>query len=297
LELRHLRYFVALAEELNFARAAARLNIAPPALSVQIRKLEEEIGTDLLAREGRGSKLTSAGRIFLLQARKSLADVHLGVALARQAASGEIGHLSIGYNTPTEFKIFPKIVPAFKKAAPHAHFSFFDLKTTQVVEGLRRDELDLGFVWLPIPTEEFDVQELSQEPLVAVIPVGHRLAAMPSISIKDLSQEPLIAFRPVLEPFTFHQIEQLFLRAGATMNVAYELDSSPQMVNFVAMGIGISILPDYIRSVRRDGVVYKTLRQSNIVKTLAIVKKKGRGGLSEVFYKFTIKNLSSRHER
>src|SRR5258708_1983764 len=133
MELRHLRYFVTVAEELNFARAAARLRIAPPALSVQIRKLELEIGTDLLARDGRGSKLTDAGRIFLVQARKSIADAGLGVALARRAAKGEIGHMSIGYNTPSEFGIFPKVIPAFKKKSPDVDLRFHNLTTPQIV--------------------------------------------------------------------------------------------------------------------------------------------------------------------
>ena len=101
---------------------------------MQIRKLEEEIGVDLLAREGRGTKITEAGRAFLPQARKSLADAQLGASLARRAAHGEIGQLSIGYNTPTEFRVFPRVIPAFRQQAPNIHLSFHDLKTVQIIE-------------------------------------------------------------------------------------------------------------------------------------------------------------------
>jgi DNA-binding transcriptional LysR family regulator len=291
MELRHLRYFVAVAEELNFTRAAERLHIAQPPLSVQIRNLESEIGAELLSREARNIKLTEAGRVFLEQARQTLANANRGVTLARQAAKGEIGHLSIGHNRPAEFRVFPKIVPAFKKKRPHVHLTFHSLKMSQQFEALRRDELDLGFVWLPVPTDEFDVQELTKEPLVAMLPADHRLAAAASVSIKDLLHEPLILFPRALDPETYHEIEQLFLRAGGVMNVVYELETLLSVINFVAMGSGCSLLPDFTRIIRREGIVYKPLRGPNIVKTLAIVKKKGRGDLAEMFYRFTVDNL------
>jgi DNA-binding transcriptional LysR family regulator len=299
MELRHLKYFVALAEKLNFTRAAAALHIAQPALSVQIRKLEEEIGTALLSREGRKVRLTEAGRVFLEQARKSISEAKRGVTLARQAANGEIGHLSIGYNTPAAFRVFPKLVPAFRKRWPEVQLTFHSLKIAQQLEGLRRNELDLSFIWLPIPQEEFDVQELARESLVAAIPSGHRLACMSSVSIRDLSREPLILLSRALDPETYHQIEQLFSRAGAVMNVAYQLENSLSMINFVAMGSGCSLLPEYVRDIRQDGVVYKPLRSPNLVKTLAMIKNKGTSSeLANAFYRFAVETFpASRGEK
>ena len=116
MELRHLRYFVAVAEELNIRRAAARLHMAPPPLSVQIRQLETEIGAELFSREKRRMKLTDAGRFYLDHARHLLADVQRGVILARQAANGEIGHLSIGHYTPAGFRVLSKVLPHLQKA-------------------------------------------------------------------------------------------------------------------------------------------------------------------------------------
>lgn len=292
MELRHLRYFVAVAEELSFSRAAERLHIAAPPLSVQIRQLETEIGADLLSREGRNIKLTEAGRVFLEQARKTLTDASRGIALARQAANGEIGHLWIGYNMPAEFRIFPRIIPQFNKKSPGVHLTFHDLKNPQILDALRRDELDVGIVWLPIDTDEFDVHELTQEPLVAVLPADHRLASASSVCVKDLSHEPLILPSRVLASLTFQQFEQLFQSAQATMNVAHELESSRSTIAFVAMGMGCSLLPDYVRALHMDGVVYKPLRPPNIVKTLAIVKKKRCSALVESFYQFTVSRFA-----
>lgn len=293
MELRHLRYFVAVAEELSIRRAAARLHIEPPPLSKQIRALEEEIGAELLAREGRGHRitLTEAGRIFLEHARKTLVDANRGAVLARQAAQGAIGNLAIGYDAPAEFRVFPKIVPAFQKKWPQVHLSFQSLNVAQQLEKLRRDELDIGFVWMPIPAAEFDAHELLKEPLIAVLPADHRLARASKVSIKDLSAERLIMFPRALYPDVYYQVEQLFLGAGAVMNVVYELESPLSVVNFVAMGSGCSLLPDYVRCIRHDGVVHKPLRPQSMVKSLAIVKKKGRGNVADSFYRFTVENL------
>ncbi len=293
MELRHLRYFVAVAEGLSFTRAAARLHIAQPSLSVQIQKLEAEVGATLLSREGRNVRLTEAGRVFLERAQKMLADATQSVAMARRAAKGEIGNLSIGYNTPAEFRVFPTLVPAFRKKWGDVHLTFHSLKIPQQLEALRRNELDLGFVWLPVPTDEFDVGELTQEPLVAVVPSNHRLAAARSVSIKDLSQEPLVLFSRMLAPDSFHQIEELFMRASAVMNVAYELENLLSMINFVAMRMGCGIVPDHTRTIRRKGIVYRPLRPPNLIRTLAVIKRKGRGDLAESFFRFTIDRIDA----
>lgn len=287
MELRHLRYFVAVAEEMSFRRAAVRLHIAPPPLSVQIRKLEAEIGAELFARVGRGIQLTEAGRVFLEQARKTLSDARRGIALARQAAHGEIGNLSIGYNAPTGFRVFPKVLPLFRKRWPNVHLTFHAQTVGQQLQGVMREELDVGFVWLPIPREALDVQELVREPLFAVLPSSHRLASKATVSIRDLAREPLVLLARTHDPETFREIEQLFRRAGVAMNVAYELENSLSMINFVAMGCGCSLLPEYTRAIRHDGVVHRPLSSPRLVKTLAVIKKQARGDLAETFFRFT----------
>jgi len=292
MELRHIRYFVAAAEELNLRRAAARLHIAQPALSVQIHQLETEIKAQLFSRGGRGIKLTEAGRVFLEQSRQILNDVGRAVSQAQQAANGEIGHIRIGHNGPAELLVFPRIVPAFRKKWPQIHFSFENLRTPQQIERLRRDEIDIGFVWHPIPTDEFDVTELFDVPLVAVLPTENPLAKKAALTIKDLSNEPLIIFPRARDPESFHEIEKLFLDASATMNVVYEFDLMLAVVNFVAMGIGCGLLPDYSSRMHMPGAVYRPLKPPHFAKKLAIVKAKGSSGVTDSFYKFAIEKLS-----
>jgi DNA-binding transcriptional LysR family regulator len=291
IDLRHLRYFVAIAEEMSFTRAAVRLRVAQPSLSVQIRALERQLGVDLLLRDGRGIKLSEAGRIFVEQARRTLAEVQKGVDLARQAASGELGQLTIGYNMPAAFRVFPRIVPPYRKLRPNVHLSFRGLYTPRQLDAVRREELDLGFVWLPFPTLEFDVHELFQEPLVAIVPAEHRLAGAKSMSIRDLSGEPLVLASRFADPTSYQQIERLFTDVGAVMNVAYELESSTAMIDFVAMGGGCALLPNNTCSMRSDRVVSKRVKAPTISKSLAMIKKKGRGGLAQGFFEFVAREF------
>jgi DNA-binding transcriptional LysR family regulator len=292
MELRHLRYFVAVAEELNFRRAAERLHIAPPPLSVQIRKLEAEIGTELFSRQARGVRLTEAGKVFLDQARQLLAGARRGVTLAREAGQGEIGQLAIGYNAPAGFLIFPRVVPPYRLAHPKVQLTFHALNMPQQLEGLQREELDLGVIWLPLRAAGFDVQELVREPLIAVLPATHRLADQKDITIRQLSREPMILPSRTLHAEVYEEIARAFERGRAVLNSAYELESSLSMINFVAMGVGCTLLPDYARSIRQEGVVFRPLRSPQIVKTLALIKKRGRKGLAEAFFQFARQTLA-----
>jgi DNA-binding transcriptional LysR family regulator len=297
MELRYLKYFVVVAEELNFTRAAERVHIAQPSLWAQIRKLELEIGVNLLARAGRGIKLTDAGRVFLEQARRTLADAERGVALARQAANGEIGQLSIGHNVPAGFRVFPQTIPSFKRAWPRVQLTFHSLNVPQQLEGLRREEIDVGFVWLPVPDEEFDVCPLVEEPMVAVLAADHRLVSKAAVTVKDLSREPMILPARPGASNSYHEIEQLFAHAGAVLNVAYELDNSVAMINFVAMGCGCSLLPDYVRNIRQEGIVYKPLRAPNMTNTLAIIKRKSAGRVADSFFQFAAERFTTKRAR
>jgi LysR family transcriptional regulator, hca operon transcriptional activator len=292
MELRHLRYFVAVAQDLSFRKAAEQLHISPPPLTVQIRDLEREIGTDLLLRIGRRIALTDAGRVFLESARQILADAERSVLLARQAACGEIGRLSIGYNAVAEFGVLPNLIPAFKRQWPKVHLTLHSLRTPQQVEALSQGALDLGFVCPPIATDAFDIQELTRQPFVAVLSSRHRLASAATVSFAALSNEPLIMYSRALDPDSFRQIEQQFQRAGAVMKVAYELETSQSMIALVAAEHGCCLVPEYVRSVPREGVVYKPLGPPSIVRTLSIIKHKGTAGLTEVFYRFAADTLS-----
>lgn len=293
MELRHLRYFIAVAEELSFTRAASRLHIAQPALSVQIRNLETEVGARLLVRKARGIALTQAGEVFLQHARQSVNCAAQSVKQARRAVDGEVGTLAIGYTIVAEFLVFPNVVPPFRKAWPDVQFTFHSLSAREQIEGLRRDELDLGFLYLPVPTDEFDVHELQKTALVAVLPEDHPLAAKPSVSLKEISKEPLIGNPRLWEP----EMEQLLLRVGGTPRVAYEYQTIVSILNFVAVNEGCSILPDYVRRIHVDGVAYRPIRSPNLVKTLAVIKKKTTHRLAQSFYRHVVEQYDAANNR
>jgi len=294
MELRHLRYFVTVAEEMNFTRAAARLSIAQPPLSVQIRRLEAEIGAQLFLRSGRQIALTDSGRVFLEHARHTLLVAERSVDLARRAARGEVGHLSIGYNTVAEFKVFPSIIPDFRRLYPGVHLSFHEFETAQQVSLLRDGAVDVGFVWLPFSGDEFEIRKLTRATFVVALPAAHRLASRPTVSLAELSDDPFLVFSRVLDPQTYREIEDLFQETEATMTVALELESLLSLLNFVAIGSGYALVPDYMQAVRREGVTYKTLKGRNVIKTLAVAKRRELGGIADAYYRFTVEKLANR---
>lgn len=274
MELRHLRYFVAVAEECNFRRASLRLHVAQPALSVQVRQLEEEIGTPLFTRAGRGVTLTAAGEVFLGYARQALRETMSGVERARQAGSGDIGHLNIGYSTAASFLVFPTVIPAFRREHPGVQLNFRSLFLAEQIEALASGEIDIGFGYLPFATEGLDVVPLTKEDLVAVIPVAHRLARERSITIKDLSGEPLVLPSRLVMPQHRQLITNLFDLSGSAMIVAYEVEHAINLINFVGAGLGCSLLSNYVLRIRQDTVIYKTIDPPNLSLELAVMKRK-----------------------
>jgi DNA-binding transcriptional LysR family regulator len=243
-EFRLMRYFIAVAEELSFTRAAQRLHMAVPPLSVQIRRLEQEIGAQLLTRDARKIALTAAGQVFLHEARRTLAQVHRTVTLTRHVAGGDTGSLEIGYNAVAEFGMLTQIIKAFRQKWPKVHLTLHGMRTPDQLEALRHDELDVGFICPPLFAEDLDMQLLQKQPFVAVLPENHRLAAAPGISFEDLSAEPLIMYSRGLDTDAFQQIEKAFAASGAIMNVAFEVDTSTAMVEFVARGSGCCLMTE-----------------------------------------------------
>jgi DNA-binding transcriptional LysR family regulator len=292
MELFQARYFVAVGEQLSFRRAAEGLHVSPSSLSVQVRKLENEIGAELLIREGHYVKLTEAGRVFLKEARQFLDHAARSVSLARRAAKGDLS-LTVGYNTVAEFTVLPWIVAAFKKGWPQTRLTLRSLKTPEQFAALSCNELDLGFICPPVPSDEFEVRELGREPFVVVLPTEHPLAREASVSFSSLSREPLILYSRVLDPDSYRQIEREFRLANAVMNVVYELESSPAMIHFVAAGNGCCIAPEYVCGIRREGVVCKPLEPNSIVRTLAVAKRKDSTALADSLYRFAIDHFVS----
>jgi DNA-binding transcriptional LysR family regulator len=290
-ELRHFRYYIAVAEEQSIAAAARRLYMAAPPLSVQMRRLEAEVGTPLLIIRGRQRiSLTEAGEVFLQRARQALAHVHGSIALVRQVAKNQGGHLTVGYNAVAEFGVLPNMVRKFREAVPSARFALRALRTPDQVQALIRHEIDVGFVCLPVATDGYEITELASQPFVVVLPIGHRLAAQRRVSFHDLSSEPLILYSRNLDPNSFREIEDRFSGADALMNVVYEMDSSLSMVQFAADGHGCCIAPEYVHTFVPAAAVCRPLGPPTIMRTLAVCMRNGAGKLPQAFYRFVVEH-------
>src|SRR5688572_22435187 len=187
MDLRHCRYFVAVAEELHFGRAAKRLGISQPPLSQQIRALEAEIGVELLRRTKRVVRLTPAGEVFLQSSRKLLRDVEDSLDVTRRASRGEVGSLQLGYAPGAEIELLPRVVRAFYRKYPDVDVRLVPLHTREQLDSLRQGRIDAGLLLLPAAAEGLEIRTLRREPLVVVLPREHPLARRAEIRPRDLA--------------------------------------------------------------------------------------------------------------
>lgn len=265
MELRHLRYFVSVAEELNVRRAAARLHIAQPALSRQIRQLEFEVGAELLHREKRRIFLAPAGTVFLPEARRTLAAAQHAISVARAGERGELGDLSIGFVESAAFGILPGVLKRFRKQFPAVRLSLWELVTNEQLRALHERRLDVGFLRTPIDDRDISTRTLLREPLRAALPLSHPLAKRKRIRLAQLAGEPFILFPRALGPNFFDQIVGACRRAGFGPKIVQEAIQMGTIVSLVAIGLGVALVPASLENLRRKGVVYKRLRESSAV--------------------------------
>jgi DNA-binding transcriptional LysR family regulator len=206
MDLRKLRYFVATAEELHFGRAARRLGLSQPPLSMQLRALEEDLGVRLFDRDNRNVALTRVGALLLVEARRILAQVDQARSLVRRAGRGEYGSLSVGFITPVEYSFLPPLLREFRRQHPHVALQLHELMTDQQLAELERGTLDVGFLTGPVMGNRLAHREVMTEPLIAAIPQGHRLAASAGrLSIKRLASEDVIIFPRNIAPALFDE--------------------------------------------------------------------------------------------
>jgi DNA-binding transcriptional LysR family regulator len=259
MELRHLRYFVAVAEELHFGRAAQRLGMAQPPLSQQIRRLELEIGVQLLQRTKRRVQLTEAGQAFLEGARGALRQVDRAVEVAQRASRGEVGKLAIGFLGAAAYSLLPSILIAFRHRYPDVEVKLHELKTSELVAALRGGQVQVGFVRLPLQDELLAVEPILREELVVALPERHPLASRARISFRDLSQEAFLMPPRQLAPGFHEQVLNLCRQAGFTPKLGAEASQLQTIINLVAAGMGITLVAESVRNFSGRGVVFKQL--------------------------------------
>ncbi|MCB0864898.1 MAG: LysR family transcriptional regulator [Solirubrobacterales bacterium] len=284
-ELRHLRYFVAVAEELHFGRAAERVGVAQPALSQQVRRLEAMIGAELFARNTRAVALTPSGAALLPYARRALAEAEQGADAAARAARGEIGHLTVGFIETAAVSLIPAAVRGFRSEHPDVGLSLRELSVDAQIKGLRGRVIDLGVVRAPVDAGDLEVIALADDRLLAAIPSSHALAEANSISIRELSDEPLVALSRDVVPGLHDQVISLFSEHGRSARITQEATSVQAVMGLVAAGLGIAVLPSSVRSISREGIAFVDLRPSQVSLILAVHGRDESSPLVQAFIK------------
>ncbi|MDQ3698542.1 MAG: LysR family transcriptional regulator [Gemmatimonadota bacterium] len=278
MELRHLRYFVAVAEELHFGRAAERLHIAQPPLSRQIRDLEREVGTPLFERVPRGVELTPAGRAFLPEARLTLAQAERAQRTAQRAARGEIGRLRVGFVEAAIYSgVLPDVLGFFRMHLPNIGLSLFEMDSLQQAEGFREGRIDLGVLHSPPPDADrwLQVEPVYTDPLVAAIPHTHRLAGRKRVAIGDLAAEAFVLFSRHVAPGPYDDIIARCRSAGFSPRVVQEAAGWHTLAGLVGAGVGVTFVPQSLMSFQRPEVIYRPVRNLGVDMGMSAVWKRG----------------------
>jgi DNA-binding transcriptional LysR family regulator len=260
MELRNLRYFIAVAEEKNFTRAAARLGIKQPPLSLQIRKLEKEMGAQLLHRGTRSVELTNPGRLLLEEARAILRHVERAKTDVRRSARGETGSVNVGYSVGTTFNpIVPSIIREYGLSFPqvilHPQATGSALQNARLHAGT----VDLAFIYLPSSSGGLAIDVIVEEPLVVALPIGHRLSRSTSLHLTALADEKLVIYAPDLNPVNHNSLMSAIERAGFTPKLAQYAPVNVAMLPMVAAGLGWAVVPQSYRRILPDDLAYVSI--------------------------------------
>ena len=259
MELRHLRYFVAVAEELNFTRAAKRLHTAQPSLSQQIRQLEDEVGVRLLERSKRHVRLTSAGSVLLREARDILNRVDYAVRISAKAASGHAGEIALCSFPGADVKILPRLRPALAKELPDVRLVVHSRYVLEPLASLRAGIVDVVFTRGPVSEPDLVSEEVLRERLVVVVPAHDRLARLKTVVPKRLDNLPTVAISRTAARNLHDEVAAFYEQAKVTVQPVQTADTVLGSLSMVAAGLGFALLPDYVLSMLPDGVVTRPL--------------------------------------
>ena len=254
MELRQLKYFVAVAEELNFRRAAEKLYMQQPPLSRQIRSLETELGVELFHRNKRSVSLTSAGAAFLDEARLTLAQAQRAINAVQQ-----VDRLTIGFSLCAYDRIVPEIIQRFRQQYVEAQVNLTEMSKEKQIEALLNNQIDIGFCYAPIVRAELESITISSEPLMAVLPLEHPLAQKEKIELRSLQAESFILCPKDVKPDVRQQIRQLCIQAGFELKVVREASPPEAQLRLVESGMGIALLAASSQTRHNAQVVYRPL--------------------------------------
>ena len=267
MELRHLRYFIAVAEEGHITRAAERLGIQQPPLSLQIRSLEKELNVQLFKRLPRGVELTDAGTAFLAQARAILDQVERALAATRRTARGEQGRVAVGFTSSAPFHPFvPRVIRSFREMSPLVTLVLEESGSSELVQALHSEEIDAAFIRSPVAdVVDLVVRPILEEEMLVALPAAHSLASLPdtepssALPLAALANETFILYKRPGGPGLYDTIITACRGSGFSPRVGQEAPRIISTLNLVAAGLGVSIVPASLRRLQMDGVVYRRL--------------------------------------
>nr|WP_043837331.1 LysR family transcriptional regulator [Roseomonas aerilata] len=275
MELRHLRYFRAVAEELSVTRAAARIGMAQPPLTQQIKALEAELGVALFHRIGRRIELTAAGTVLIGEARAILDRVERATALARRAGHGEIGKLRVGLTASASFSPFvTEVLKTYRARWPEVEIALVERRTALLAAALKADDLDAAFVRPPLnPDTSVSVRWLVKEPMVAAVPIGHPAVKRRIVQLELLRDDPFILYPRRGGSGLSDQVLSECLRLGFSPRIGQHAPELTTAINFVAAGMGVAVVPACMQHLRPDAVRYLTLVSSGLSALLGLAHR------------------------
>lgn len=275
--LHHLRYFVTVAEERHFGRAAERLHMAQPPLSQQIRRLEAELGVELFVRTTRRVDLTAAGAAYLERARAILASVDGAADEARRVAAGTVGHVAIGCVGSATYSLLPALSRRLADELPGVEFSFRgEMLVADQLDALREGTIDLALLRPPVADGSLTVTTLRRERLVVAVPSGHPLAARRQLRVADLARTDLIVHSAGRRSAMYDVVRGLFADAGAVPRIRHEVGETSTLVTLVAGGLGVAVVPEPVRALALAGVAYVPLVRPVASVDLAVAHRTDR---------------------
>ncbi|MGM3306907.1 LysR family transcriptional regulator [Anabaena sp. WFMT] len=289
MELRHLRYFIAVAEELHFSKAAEKLHIAQPPLSQQIQQLEAELGVKLFDRKTkRQVQLTEAGKVFLQEAYQLLEQLETAVALTQRTGRGETGKLRIGFTSLVIYDLLPLILRKFREQFLEVEIELLELTTSQQEEALRDSLIQVGFAHPPLEDDTLSYECIHKETLVVALSSTHSLTQKDYISVRSLLNESLIMFPRYLAPGLYDRIMSLFHQANFSPNITQEAIQMQTIIGLVSAEMGVAITPSSLQNLQRSGVVYRPiLEEVPLIETAIIWQQDCLTPIVENFLKCT----------
>ncbi len=298
ISLRHLQAAVAVADHLHFGRASAALGVAQPALSHAVKVLERELGVVLFERSTRSVRLTAEGRLFVEDVRAALSFLERASARARAAGRGDVGELAVGM-VGSSVRLLPPVLRAYRARYPEVAVRFAELPTARQIERLRDHTLDVGFMWPPLPAPadaELDVVPVRREPLVAVLPKGHRLAGRERVHVRALAGEPFVLFPRRLGAGLYDQIAALCRKGGFEPSAAHEATQMQTIVGLVAAGCGVSIVPASVAALGQLGAAFVTLSPAASAVELALALPKDNASPVAANFVAVVRDVTRTHK-